>query len=88
MGTLDMCLKGSTVCVAAYGSSLVRRGHLTAGQLTAFSLYSGLAGMGLAGLLRSAVCLASLLCYNISLFVFRRSFHCCYCCRDLRSLIT
>eukprot|EP00615_Pteridomonas_danica_P000579 CAMPEP_0114359552 /NCGR_PEP_ID=MMETSP0101-20121206/23107_1 /TAXON_ID=38822 ORGANISM="Pteridomonas danica, Strain PT" /NCGR_SAMPLE_ID=MMETSP0101 /ASSEMBLY_ACC=CAM_ASM_000211 /LENGTH=530 /DNA_ID=CAMNT_0001503161 /DNA_START=225 /DNA_END=1817 /DNA_ORIENTATION=+ len=54
MGTLDLCLKGSTVCVAAYGSSLVRRGHLTAGQLTAFALYSSMAGMGLAGLLRSA----------------------------------
>lgn len=58
MGTLDLCFKAGTVCVAAYGSSLVRRGHLTAGQLSAFLLYSGMAGMGLAGLLRSAVTLS------------------------------
>jgi ABC-type bacteriocin/lantibiotic exporter with double-glycine peptidase domain len=55
MGTLDLCAKASAVSVAAYGSSLVRRGHLTAGQLTAFTLYSGLAGMGLAGLVRARV---------------------------------
>jgi ABC-type multidrug transport system fused ATPase/permease subunit len=42
------------VAVAAYGSALVRQGHLSAGQLASFTLYSGLAGMGLAGLLRAA----------------------------------
>ena len=39
--------------VVAYGSALVRRGHLSAGQLASFTMYSGLAGMGLAGLARA-----------------------------------
>lgn len=53
MGTLDLGVKGSAVSVVAYGSSLVRAGHLSAGQLASFTMYSGLAGMGLAGLLRA-----------------------------------
>ena len=45
--------QASAVAIAAYGSALVRQGHLSAGQLTSFTMYSGLAGMGLAGLLRA-----------------------------------
>jgi len=53
MGTLDLGVKASAVTVVAYGAQLVRRGLLSAGQLASFTMYSGLAGMGLAGLLRA-----------------------------------
>lgn len=48
-GWLDWSVKTAGLGLVAYGSELVRRGVLSAGNLASFTMYSGLAGMGLSG---------------------------------------
>jgi len=52
MGGLDWTIKTAGLSLIAAGAGLVRKGQMSAGNLTSFTMYSGLSAMGLAGLYR------------------------------------
>eukprot|EP00300_Choanocystis_sp_HF-7_P012476 c17905_g1_i2.p1 GENE.c17905_g1_i2~~c17905_g1_i2.p1 ORF type:complete len:541 (+),score=122.50 c17905_g1_i2:164-1624(+) len=50
MGFLSLAMTGSLLCVVLEGGRMVHRGEISKGDLTSFGVYSGMLGLGAAGL--------------------------------------